>query len=221
MLVAEDLMLLATLSDKGRPPLAWAQNVEPAVAGALVAELTILGRVDIVGARLVVTDATAVGDELLDQALELLNGDAIAKARNLKQQVRRLDAGLGRLNHRVTSRLVSAGVLGEQGRRLALVTVVRRPVVDRARRQQLVGTVRSAVQSGGGNLEPRTASLIALLGAAKLLGCVTESRAESRQAKAVARTTLASSPVGQAVAAIVADLEAVAAAGAVVAAAGG
>ncbi|CAN5216830.1 hypothetical protein BH18ACT4_BH18ACT4_13830 [soil metagenome] len=44
MLIPEEFILLATEPRKGRLPLAQRDHIEPGVAGALAAELVLLGR---------------------------------------------------------------------------------------------------------------------------------------------------------------------------------
>ena len=72
MLIAEDLLLLATDDATGKITVS-SMNLEPALAGAVVMELMVAGRVTIEGearqSMVVVTDRTPLGDPVLDAAL--------------------------------------------------------------------------------------------------------------------------------------------------------
>jgi hypothetical protein len=70
MLIAEDLLLLLTDDDTGKA--AGSTQVDLGIAGALMADLALVGRVDIAAAgeqvkkgRLVVRDASPTGDGML------------------------------------------------------------------------------------------------------------------------------------------------------------
>ena len=72
MLLAEDLLLLLTDDDSGRLA-APSSEVDVALGGALLVELTLMRRVDVAGSdervregRLMVRDADATGDDLLE-----------------------------------------------------------------------------------------------------------------------------------------------------------
>src|SRR5258705_6399324 len=85
MLLAEDLLLLLYDDETGRP-ITGSPGLDYALAGAVLAELTILGKAHIAGAgentrkgRLKVLDATPTGDALLDDRLAIVSGRAGSK----------------------------------------------------------------------------------------------------------------------------------------------
>lgn len=210
--LAEDVMLLATLPDKGRPPLSRTEYVRPALAGALVADLVLRGRVHFDGSRLVVLDTTPVGDALLDEALEVLGSSQLAGARSARHQLKRLDARMGKLDQRVTAVLVAAGAVHERpAGRLGPFTRTRHPVADRVRHHRLVTSVRAAGEDHRAGVTLRTDCLVALLGSAKLLGHVVEHRAAARRARAAANRSLSAgtAPVNAAVRSVVSEVEAI------------
>ena len=78
MLLAENLLLLVTDDASGRLRVP-ADQLDPALAGAILVELTMMGRVDLSGegsagkpGRLIVSDSSPAGDEVLDEALRIL-----------------------------------------------------------------------------------------------------------------------------------------------------
>jgi Golgi phosphoprotein 3 (GPP34) len=78
MLLAEDLLLLVTGDASGRLSVPSAQ-VDAGLGGANMAELTLLGKVDLSGdgdlgkpGRVIIRDPSPVGDEVLDAALRVL-----------------------------------------------------------------------------------------------------------------------------------------------------
>jgi Golgi phosphoprotein 3 (GPP34) len=83
MLLAENLLLLVTDDASGRLRVPTDQ-LDPALAGANLVELTMMGRVDLSGAggagkpgRLIVCDASPAGDEVLDAALPQAPGSGV------------------------------------------------------------------------------------------------------------------------------------------------
>jgi len=77
MLIAEDLLLLLTDDDTGKA--VGSTHVDLGLAGALMADLALLGRIDVAAAgeavkngRLVVRDVSPTQDDLLDGALARL-----------------------------------------------------------------------------------------------------------------------------------------------------
>ncbi|WP_341358256.1 GPP34 family phosphoprotein [Georgenia sp. M64] len=111
MLLAEDLVLLLT-DDKTGKPLVDQLRRDLVLAGAVVHELTALGRLRVTDrdeeqrpGRLVVADASPTGDDLLDATLQRLAGRKPEKPKNA------LD-GIGKgLHQRVLERLAARGIL--------------------------------------------------------------------------------------------------------------
>jgi Golgi phosphoprotein 3 (GPP34) len=75
MLIAEDLLLLLYGDESGKPVLA-STELDYALAGAVLLELAMLGRIDVAGTgetvrsgRLVVRDPSPTGSAILDERL--------------------------------------------------------------------------------------------------------------------------------------------------------
>ena len=163
MLIAEDLLLLLTNDETGRL-VSGSAEVDVALGGALLVELTLMQRVDLAGpseqyrkGRLVVRDASATSDPLLDEALAMISGKQGKKPQNV---VPALGKGIrGRLYERLAGR----GLLrAESGKILGLFPRHTWPAQDGAHedsvRADLLTALRNAMTE-----EPRTGALISLL----------------------------------------------------------
>ncbi|MGW5266213.1 GOLPH3/VPS74 family protein [Microbispora sp. NPDC004025] len=160
--IAEEVLLLAYREDTGKP-IIGSIELDCALAGALLAELAVRGRVGFDGKKLRVENGAPLGDEELDATLSRIIGEA-----------RRRDAGwwvgklrMGRLRKRLLTRLAARGVLSEQeGKILGIFPTTRYPELDPRHEQG----VRERVQDVLTGAEPdeRTAVLFAVMHAAKL-----------------------------------------------------
>lgn len=163
MLLAEDLLLLVTDDATGRLSVSSSQ-VDTALGGANLIELTQRGNIDISGAtdpgkpgRLVVRDPSPAGDDVLDAAL------AIVGARQGKKPsavIRQLGKGL---RGTLYQRLAAAGVLRPgQAKILGVFPARRWPASDSGHEEQVRQSVTEALVQQA-EPDPRTAALIALL----------------------------------------------------------
>ena len=167
MLLAEDLLLLATDDATGRLSVSR-EPVDAGLGGANLAELTLLGKVDVSGeqdqgrrGRIIVRDPSPPGDEVLDAALRIL----------VKRQGRRPSAvirPLGRKLRRVLyQRLAASGALRAERRRVLGIFPTRSwPAQDPSRKAEVRQQVAQAL-TGAAAPDERTAALIALLHALK------------------------------------------------------
>lgn len=171
MLIAEDLLLLATDDATGRTTVSSVQ-LDPALAGAVLIELVVAGRVNLEGegraAQVVVTHQSPLGDPVLDAALQSLIDKGPLKPSSV---IPRLAKGLrGRLNDQLAGR----GILRrEDGKVLGLFPTTRWPAQDAAYEEQVKGQVAGALLKG---LEPdgRTGAIISVLTAADMLKTVVD-----------------------------------------------
>ncbi|MEV4167858.1 GPP34 family phosphoprotein [Nonomuraea sp. NPDC049709] len=160
--IAEELLLLAHSEDQGKP-LISAIQLDPALAGAILAELAIHDRVELSKKKLAVKDPTPLGDEELDAALALIT--AKGGTRNPAWWVQKLQSG--KLRNRLLTRLAASGVLTEERVKVMGIFPVTRwpeahPGVEANVRERV-----SAVLAGA-DPDARTAVLIAITHAAKL-----------------------------------------------------
>ncbi|MGY1617090.1 GPP34 family phosphoprotein [Geodermatophilus sp. SYSU D00691] len=167
MLIAEDLLLLLTADDTGKL-VADSANTNIALGGALLAELALMGRVDIAGrdervreGRLVVRDAGPTGDGMLDDALA-----TVGHAEGKKPQS--VVTALGkRTRVRLYERLAAAGLLREEeGRILGVVPTHRWPAEYTGHEAAVRADLATALRQGG-PADARTRALVSLLLALK------------------------------------------------------
>ncbi|NHC43744.1 GOLPH3/VPS74 family protein [Motilibacter aurantiacus] len=219
MLLAEELLLLGLDPEKGTVVNSARQYVKVGLSGALVAELALDGQVELRDRRFVPSGKEQPADPLLRDVRAAL---ASPKGRRSKDQVRRLDKAAGGVWDRVAARLVDRGVVELQPR--SLFRTERYPVLDLAARAELLERVRAAAATDG-QLDPRTAVVLALSGPCRLLEVVAPDRASRKQARQRIDAATALTPVAPVVKAVIADVQvavtaAVAAAGAAAAASG-
>ncbi|ONI72013.1 GPP34 family phosphoprotein [Kribbella sp. ALI-6-A] len=203
MLIAEDLLLLLYDDESGKP-LAGSPGLDYALAGAVVVELTLLGKVDISGegedvkpGRLKVLDASPTGDPLLDERLAMLADKAGKKPKDVMGKLSK------KLRDPLLRRLAERGILEEsEGKVLGLFPVTRWPAKD----AQHEGDVRAALENVlklGTRPDERTGALIALLSALdvvpKVVTDAVDRKALKRRAKEIAESDWAAAAVRRAV----------------------
>lgn len=171
MLIAEDLLLLATDDATGKITVS-STNLDPALAGAVLMELVMLGRVNLDGegrkAKVVVVDAAPSGDPVLDGGLQSLIDKGPVKP---SQAISVLGKGL---RDRLNGTLADRGILRrESGKILGLFPTTRWPAQDQRREASIRDAVAALLLKG---LEPdgRAAAIISVLTAADMLKTVVD-----------------------------------------------
>jgi hypothetical protein len=200
MLIAEDLLLLLTDDDSGKL-LVSGSEMDVALGGALLVELSLAGRVDVDDRkRLVVLDDSPSGDEILDRALEVVR----------RREGKKPSAVIGELGKKVRGqlyeRLASAGIVrAERGVVLGIFATTRWPSAsadhEAAVRRALIASLVQGVTP-----DPRTGSTIALLHALRSTHKVVPPKRHDlsrrdldRRAKEIAEGSWGSDAVRQAV----------------------
>lgn len=163
----EAIMLLALCEEKGTMN---GMYVEYATAGAIAAELLMLGRIkadENNKNKVAVLDDSLTGDALLDEALTMI---AEAKRpRKLKDWVQKL-GGIKNLKHKVAQVLADDGIVShEREKVLWLFERQVYPEVNPQPEQELRQAMRDAVLSDSEDIEPKIAIAVALANSAKLL----------------------------------------------------
>jgi golgi phosphoprotein 3 len=117
--LADEIVVLMLHDDTGeiRPAYAGVANI--AIAGGILMELALLGRIDTDLTSLFIVDPNPVGDKLLDQALQQIATEP--QKRSSAWWLERLGLHNGDLSGRVLGRLVEAGILRAEDQRFLWV----------------------------------------------------------------------------------------------------
>lgn len=202
MLIAEDLLLLAYDDETGKSVIDGTR-LEYGLAGALLLELSVLGKVSVAGPgeavkrdRLVVREATPAGDDVLDHALAELADDEGKKPKNVLGSLRK------GLRGRLLDRLAGRGLLRqESGTVLGIFPTTRWPAADASHEAAVRQRLQDVLVTGLAP-DPRTAALVSLLLAVDGLRKVVPSedrRAVKRRAQEIAEGDWAADAVKKAV----------------------
>ncbi|MFB6723907.1 GPP34 family phosphoprotein [Kribbella sp. NPDC056345] len=221
MLIAEDLLLLLYDDETGKP-IVGSPKLEYALGGALLIELTTLGKVDITAkgdgerpGRLKVLDTSSTGDAILDDRLAFVVGKAGKKPKDV----------LGGLSKKVRdqllARLAERGILAaDEGKVLGLFPVTRWPAKDAQHEGEVRATLESVLKVG---IMPdqRTGALIALLSALDVVPKVITDSVDKWQLRARAKVIADSDWAADAVKKAVSEMQAAITTAIVVSAAAG
>lgn len=203
MLIAEDLLLLLYDDETGKP-ITGSPGLDYSLAGAVLIELTLLGKLDITGpgdsgkaGRLKVVDDLPTGDPILDERLAYVVGKP---GKRPKDQIGRLSK---HLRDQLLARLDERGVLqASDGKVLGLFPVTRWPAKDARHEAEVRAALDSALKVGTTPNE-RTGALIALLSALnvvpKVVTDAVDKKALKERAKQLADSDWAADAVKKAV----------------------
>lgn len=164
MLIAEDLLLLLLDDESGRVPMGLSEKVAPALGGAVLAELAVLGAVTVDErtsrwrAPKVRPTGSAPEDRVLADALVVVGEKERAAQDLVKRLGKDLVATLG-------ARLADRGVLERHETRMfGMLPRTRWPVADTSHERQLRQTLDSVLVRGA-TPDVRTGALVAVLAA--------------------------------------------------------
>ncbi|MFE9725454.1 GPP34 family phosphoprotein [Streptomyces sp. NPDC005794] len=163
--LGEEIMLLSLDDESGaakdRQAAGWA------VAGGILLELALAGRLSVGDGRLSVTDRTPTGVALLDERLGLIDAWAAKKSKP-PRVTDWLTRDHAKAVGATTESLRIRGLVHEEQRKvLGLFPVRRYPEADGAAEAELRGRLASVVLHGT-DPDDRTAGLVALIHAAEL-----------------------------------------------------
>jgi hypothetical protein len=161
--LADELLLIAYDDTTGRAKPGGSIELDCGVAGAVLQELSLAGRIDLVGGLVTVLDPTPVGDPDSDAALERIAG--AEKARKPDWWVSRLRFGM---RNRMLARLVESGVLRTERRGVLWLFSSRRYFAVQAGIRSATRARLERVVVHGGEPDARTAALASLLNASGL-----------------------------------------------------
>jgi hypothetical protein len=194
MRLADELLLLA-YTDEGSSVLGT-YSMDLGLGGALLIELALAEKFDVDDGKIVVTDASPVGDPVLDGALATVAGDK--KARKPNEWVKKLSGE--KLRERLLDDLVAVGVLTrEKDKVLGIFPRTRFPSANGVEPPQETDARQrlAAALDGPDPVPPRTAALAALVQATGLSGKVFDGRKGRDVKKRIREMTEASLANGQ------------------------
>jgi Golgi phosphoprotein 3 len=163
----EEIMLLVLRDEQGTVATGFPEQV---VAGAILAELLLDGRISVEDTRKKLVDLKSskpTGEPILDECLERI---AASKRRaSLKIWVQRM-ADTKNLRHNVARQLCDRGILrADEDKVLFLFTRKIYPEVNPLPERKLINRMREAIFSDHSNIDPRTIMLISLANGSELL----------------------------------------------------
>ncbi|CAM5630078.1 hypothetical protein SAVIM338S_06008 [Streptomyces avidinii] len=162
--LAEEIALLSLDDESGA--LKRRQSAGWAVAGAILLELVMLGRVSVSGKYLQLVDTTPTGEELLDGRIELM--DTWLRGKKTRRVTDWLTKDQARVIAATVSRLAARGVVVEERHKaLGIFPVRHYPEADGEVERALRRRLESVVLEGA-EPDERTAGLVALVHSAKL-----------------------------------------------------
>ena len=201
--LAEQLLLIETNDEKGSKLMAGSTALPYGMAGGLLLELSMAGRLAWHDTRIMVTDRRPTGDGLIDEALEIIA--AAPKEKDAKYWVSRLARKIKRIERRGYEALVEKGVLRHEEKHFLWVIPYQRfperdPQPERLVRERLYDVI-------GGRIAPtdRIVALLSLVFACGLLNEVVP-KGERREAKKKVKEMLKGEKVGKAVSAVVEEI---------------
>ena len=202
---AEEIVLLLLDDKSGEfvPVPAWSRKC--ALAGAVLMDLALRGRIDTDLRTLVVVDRSPVGDDLLDPVLAtIVAEEATHDARHWVERV--AEEQSDRIRSQALARLVARGILESEGGRLLFVLRTRRYPVIEGKAEREVRLRIMHVLFSDDIPSPRDIVIICLADACRIFGRImTETEAERARERidVVRRMDL----IGQAVSSAIRDLE--------------
>ena len=163
----EEIMLLALRDEQGTIATGF---VEQSVAGAILAELLLEGRISVDDSkkqRVSLNNDQASGDPVIDECLEKMS--ASKKQVSLKNWVHKL-ASIKDLRHKVALQLCERRILrADEDKILLLFTRRIYPEVNSTPERKIIERMRKALFSDGRNLDARTVVLISLANGSDIL----------------------------------------------------
>ncbi|HVU39139.1 MAG TPA: GPP34 family phosphoprotein [Opitutales bacterium] len=164
---AEEILLLALDEKTGRLHPLPERALEFALAGAVLAELAFLNRLDTDATHMMVTSTDPIGDPVLDEALKCLppNEPKLTIQKALARVALKADV----LKKLLFEELLRRGILQQQEQKFLWVLRERRyPVVDNREEREVRARIRDVVLNPGAIPDPRDVVLIGLMDACDL-----------------------------------------------------
>ena len=163
----EELLLLALDDEKGKIISSSSCALPYGLRGALLLELFIAGKIDIVDKKIVVINRNNTGNEVLDNALNIIN--TYHKQKTVKFWITKLTSKMKGLRKDLLNELITKGILEQQDKKVLWVIPATRyptknPVIENRVRKRIIDIVLHDEQ-----LDERSSMLISLIKACELI----------------------------------------------------
>ncbi|HTB62291.1 MAG TPA: GPP34 family phosphoprotein [Opitutales bacterium] len=164
---AEEILLLALDEKTGRLHALPERALEFALAGAVLAELAFMERLDTDTTQVFVKDFENMGDPVLDLALACLPKNE--PKLTIQKALARIALKAGQLKELIFAELVRKGILKQTQQSYLWVLHERRyPVVDNREEREVRARIRDIILTPGAIPDPRDVVLIGLMDACDL-----------------------------------------------------
>ena len=163
----EELLLLAIDDDKGKILSSSSCALPYGLRGALLLELFLAEKIDVVDKKIVVINKNNTGNEVLDNALNII--DTYHKQKTVKFWITKLTSKMKELRKDLLNQLISKGILEQQDKKVLWVIPATRyptknPVIENRVRKRIIGIVLHNEK-----LDERSSMLISLINACELI----------------------------------------------------
>ena len=161
---AEELYLLALDETTGKPMISPRDiEMQSALVGAILGELTFLQRIDTDTDKIYLLDATQTGTPVLDHALSLISGSTESQLISFWMNALRADARF--IENHVLQELIDKKILKQEDKKILWVFPTRQyPVTDGKELQNIERRLRNLILSDE-IPEPRETVLVSLVDA--------------------------------------------------------
>ena len=204
-MIAEDLLLLA-LHDKKGGKESGIQALEYGLPGALIVDLALNNKIDLKEDKIAVVNRQSTGNELLDEALQL-----IAKSENerkAKYWIQEITKKIKNLQTRLSDRLVAEGILIKRKEKLfGIFTRHRYPSINPHYEIEIREEIHSILLRDK-DPDERRALLISLVNACKILPVLFPNKSERKIAEKRAEAITSSDIIGKGIKEIINEVTA-------------
>ena len=163
----EELLLLALDDEKGKIISSSSCALPYGLRGALLLELVLAEKIDVVDKKIVVINKNNTGNEVLDNALNII--DTYHKQKTVKFWITKLTSKMKELRKDLLNQLITKGILEQQDKKVLWVIPATRyptknPVIENRVRKRIIGIVLHNEK-----LDERSSMLISLINACELI----------------------------------------------------
>jgi Golgi phosphoprotein 3 len=200
--IYEELLLIAIDDDKGNITTSADGRIEFGLAGALLAELALQGKLQLVKKKLSLLDSNPTGDEILDELLTKISEERPRKAPSWISSL-----GNKKLVKRIAGQLATKGIIRIEAKRyLWVIPYEVYPQQNASAKYWVKQQLRSVVMADE-QPEQRSVALLSLLKACDLLNLVF-TKDERKAARRRVKVLVQGEEFGEAVAQTIEEIEA-------------